>query len=62
MVEEKKTPDQLKYLDTNLWVTEAHLEETFSNFECIICNGVVLDPVECTTRSCSNLYCQACLG
>ncbi len=33
--------------------------EIESEFICVVCCGVVLDPLEC--KSCSSLYCKGCL-
>lgn len=56
-------PD-LTFLDPDLYISAANTKgetplEIESEFVCVVCCGVVLDPVEC--RNCSSLYCKACL-
>ena len=52
-------PRELKYLDPSYYVLEAGETELPSEYECVICNGVVLDPIECT--GCQFLYCSECI-
>ena len=59
----QEPPKTLTFLDPDLFVgtqsaggTPIEIE---GEFVCVICSGVVLEPVEC--RSCSSLYCKACV-
>jgi len=57
----KEIPQDLKYFDAELfYATEAHTD--LDIFQCPICLGVVIKPLECTTPSCASLYCEACLA
>lgn len=56
----------LSYLDPELFVGStqgggggAGPGEMQGEFICVVCTGVVLDPVEC--KECSSLYCKGCL-
>jgi hypothetical protein len=60
---ESDIPD-LTFLDPDLYVSEAAVKgqtplDLEAEFVCVICCGVVLDPVEC--KQCSSLYCKGCL-
>jgi hypothetical protein len=55
-------PRVLSYLDPELLVGSTEgggSSELQGEFICVVCTGVVLDPVEC--KECSSLYCKGCL-
>ena len=49
----------LNYLDADLYAGQGGPNELQTEFLCVVCTGVVLDPVEC--KECSSLYCKHCL-
>lgn len=54
----------LSYLDPELFVGSTQGgggsgTEMQGEFICVVCTGVVLDPIEC--KECSSLYCKGCL-
>ena len=53
----------LNYLDPDLYVAanEEDLKKFLELYECAICYGVVLNPLECSTPTCSMFYCQSCI-
>ena len=66
MLESKESVEKsesLRFLDPELFVgtNEWDLKRFLELYECAICNGVVLKPLECTTSTCSMLYCQQCV-
>ena len=48
-------PDSYDMINT--WEKDRFLEM----FVCAICYGVVINPIECTTPSCTMLYCEKCI-
>ncbi len=65
MVEEiGDKPRQLKYLDTDSFVpTDGWDKDRFVEmYECAICSGVVVKPLECSTSTCAMLYCEKCIN
>lgn len=66
MVEAAKedNPQHIKFFDpdlfepTNGWDQDRLLE----TYECAICNGAVVKPLECSTASCAMLYCEKCVN
>ena len=65
MVEENKdNPKRVEYIDSDLFVptNEWDKERFVGVYQCEICTGVVLKPVECSTPSCAMLYCEKCIN
>jgi hypothetical protein len=54
----KEAEPHINYIDERLLTSDADLRM----FQCPICLGVVIKPLECTTASCATLYCEACLA
>ena len=52
-------PKALAYLDPDFFAGQVQGAELQTEFICVVCTGVVLDPVEC--KECSSLYCKHCL-
>ncbi len=64
MMELKKDKVQdLKYFDPDLFVpTDGWNKERFLEmYECAICSGVVIKPLECSSNTCQMLYCEKCI-
>ena len=49
----------LSYIDPDLFLTTTPGVELGSEYICVICTSVILDPIEC--KECSSLYCRGCL-
>eukprot|EP00347_Sterkiella_histriomuscorum_P004689 403359482 len=47
------------YIDPDLYIKISGEGDLENHYKCIICSGVVFDPVEC--KSCQNLYCKQCI-
>eukprot|EP00347_Sterkiella_histriomuscorum_P013546 403364299 len=47
------------YIDPDLYIKISGEGDFENHYKCIICSGVVFDPVEC--KSCQNLYCKQCI-
>lgn len=63
MVEYSVSVSSVRFLDPDLFEPSAgwDLAKLLEYYECAICNGVVLRPVECANHNCSMLYCQTCI-
>jgi hypothetical protein len=51
------------YLDPDLYVTDkdSKLKKFLAVYECQICHGVALDPIECKSSKCNSICCQKCI-
>ena len=54
----KNSNQALSFLDPDLY-SMTNNEEIDPHFVCVMCCGVVLEPVEC--KECQSLYCKGCL-
>ena len=61
MEERKIRPKHLEYLDPELFEPTRKQAEFVKIYACIICTGVVIKPLECSTPTCANLYCEKCI-
>ena len=62
MVEAQAQIKELRYLDQAFFVVEPHLPQIPAHYECCLCTGVVLEPMECSNRECSILLCHGCIS
>ena len=55
--ESSSTPDSIKIYEE--MIADIDLDEIASNFTCLLCLGIAINPVKCGT--CNTVYCQTCL-
>ena len=64
MVEQIRVSKTLHFLDPDLFEPSDRWDKVrfLETFECAICNGVVLKPLECSTSTCAMFYCEKCVN
>ncbi len=64
MEERKDNSKSLNYIDPDLFEPTNGWDQArlVAMYECAICSGIVLKPLECSTPSCAMLYCEKCIN
>ncbi len=55
-------PKHLNFIDPELFEPTKDHAKFNQIYECSICSGVVMKPLECSTDTCATLYCEKCIN